>query len=385
VSRPLDQRATGTEPALRSAGSSPHASFEASGGAAPGSNRSAPAISLLYRRCEATDAIGAYCERLEAALADAGAPSRIVAWRGQGIDVAQGAVILQYNPFSFGRWGFAPRLVLDMYRLGHRHPRTRRAVMVHEPFVPIRSVKSLVMGSWQRLQFRALLALADLVFVSTSSWNPRLPASCRPITAPVGSNLPDGRRQRAERRRAIDASPETIVLATFGTGHPSRLLGHVVAAANAVAAEHDRVMLLVLGTGAQPLCGLDESVTVRRPGLQSPDELAAELSAADIYLSAFVDGLSTRRTSLMAGLQHALAVVGTDGPLTEPDLRREEAAISWVSASDRAGFARAALALAGDPAARLRRGLEARRLYERRFSWERIAELTITAVAQSSR
>jgi glycosyltransferase involved in cell wall biosynthesis len=383
VWRAFGQRAAGLEPSLPRLGLSPPAS-SGSRSATPDWRRAEPSISLLYRVCDATDAIGAYCEHLEAALADAGASAQIVAWSAQGIDVPRGAVILQYNPFSFGRWGFAPRLVLDMFRLAHRHPETCRAVMVHEPFVPIRSAKSLVMGTWQRLQFRALLALADLVFVSTSSWNPRLPASCRPITAPVGSNLPDGRRQRAERRQVIDATPETIVLATFGTGHPSRLFGHVVAAANAVAAEHDRVTLLVLGTGTQPLHGLDDAVVVRRPGLQSPEELAGELSAADIYLAPFVDGLSTRRTSLMAALQHALAVVGTAGPLTEPGLRHEEAAITWASAGDRMGFASAALALAGDPAARSQRGLAARRLYERRFAWERIAELTIAAVAESS-
>jgi glycosyltransferase involved in cell wall biosynthesis len=340
-------------------------------------------VALVYRDCEPTDGIGCYCQLLEDALSQAGVSARIVRWNGHGIEVSDGVAILQYNPFSFGRWGFAPRLVRDVLRLARRHPQTRRALMVHEPFVPISTARSLVMGVWQRLQLLALVSLADVVMVSTASWNPRLPARARPIAAPVGSNLPDARKRRAAQRDAIGAAPGTIVLASFGTGHPARLIGHVVAAANAVAAASERAILLVLGTGNQPLDGLDSGVTVRRPGPQSPVELAAELSAADIYLAAFVDGLSTRRTSLMAGLQHGLAVVGTDGPLTEPELRREEAAISWVPAADRRAFARAAVALAGEPATRSQRGLAARHLYERRFAWERIAQIMVAAIAET--
>lgn len=341
-------------------------------------------IALVYRDREGrVDGIGDYCEGLEAALRAAGASARTLSWRARGINVDEGSVILQYNPFSFGRWGFAPRLPLDVMMLRRRRPDVLIAVMVHEAFIPIDSPKSLVMGAWQRWQLRAVLSAADVVLVSSSSWIPLLPLRRHPVTAPVGSNVPDRREQRQIRRRALGADDRTLVLATFGTNHPSRLLDHVVTAANAVAARHQRVLLLCLGVGSRPLDGLDPVVAVHRPGRQSASELAGDLSAADIYLAPFADGLSTRRTTLMAALQHALPVVGTDGPLTEPELRSEDAAILWTPSGDRERFADGALMLAGDAELRHRRGAAARALYDRRFAWELIAEGILTALSLS--
>ncbi len=255
--------------------------------------------------------------------------------------------------------------------------------MVHEAFVPIESVKSLMMGTWQRLQLRAVLRAADVIMVTTSSWIRLLPSDCRPVAIPVGSSLPDGRDRRQFSRDALGADSETLVLATFGQDHPSRLLDYVVAATNAVAAQGQMVTLLCLGSGKRALDGLDPRVELRRPGRQSDDELATELSAADIYLGAFSDGLSTRRTTLMAALQHALPVVGTDGSRTEPELRREHAAIDWTPAGDRQRFADVVVQLANDAALRQRRGAAARALYERSFSWDLIAKSVLAALSAS--
>lgn len=342
-------------------------------------------ISLLYRDREGRiDGIGDYCERLESALRAAGAEAQTLVWRAGRIEADAGSLIVQYNPFSFGRWGFAPRLPLEMISLKRRRPHICQAVMVHEAFVPIESAKSLVMGAWQRLQLRAVLSVADVVMVSTSSWGPLLPTRRRPITVPVGSNLPDRREWRQHQREVLGVDARTIVLAAFGTDHPSRLIDHVVAAANVIAARHQRVELVWLGAGIRTLDGLDAAVVLRRPGRQSGDALATELSAADIYLAPFADGLSTRRTTLMAALQHSLPVVGTHGSLTETDLRAEEEAISWTPTGDPSRFANTALGLADDAELRQRRGVAARALYDRRFSWELIARGVLDALGASA-
>jgi glycosyltransferase involved in cell wall biosynthesis len=340
-------------------------------------------ISLLYRPSGEVDAIAAYCRRLESTLTESGLTAQTVPWQPGSIDVPAGDVILQYNPFAFGRRGFAPRLALDLIALRRRRPHVRQAVMVHEAYVGINSAKSLLIGTWQRLQLRAVLGAADAVMVTTSSWIPLLPGHKRAVAVPVGSNLPDRRAGRGERRRALGADATTLVLATFGTSHPSRLTDHVVSAANAVATEHGHVTLLCLGIGTQAFRGLDPAVLVHRPGCQTEDELARELSAADIFLAPFFDGLTTRRGTMMAALQHALPVVGTAGILTEPELRREDDAIRWTAAGDREGFARAALELAADGTARARRGAAARALYERRFSWQRVAATIVETLAAS--
>jgi glycosyltransferase involved in cell wall biosynthesis len=339
-------------------------------------------VSLLYRDREGRiDGIGDYCEGLESALLVAGVDARIVSWRGRGIDVNEGAVILQYNPFSFGRWGFAPRLPIDMMLLHRRRPHVRRAVMVHEAFVPIESGKTLLMGAWQRFQLRALLRAADVVMVTTSSWIGLLPSGCGAIAIPVGSNLPDRRERREQSRRALGADEDAVVLASFGSDHPSFLLDYVVGAANAVAAARGSVKLLCLGAGTRPVTGLDARVELYRPGRQSSDELATGLSACDIYLLPFSDGLSTRRTTLMAALQHGLPVVGTDGSRTEPELRREDRAIHWTAAPDPSSFADAAIDLADDAGLRHRRAVAARDLYDRAFAWDLIARRVLAVVA----
>jgi glycosyltransferase involved in cell wall biosynthesis len=342
-------------------------------------------VSLLYRDREGRiDGIGDYCEELESALSVAGVDARIVGWQGRGIDVNEGAVILQYNPFSFGRWGFAPRLPIDMMLLRRRRPHVRRAVMVHEAFVPIDSFKTLVMGAWQRLQLRALLLTADVVMVTTSSWIRLLPPDCRAVAIPVGSNLPDRRDRREQSRQALGVDDDALVLATFGSDHPSFLLHYIVDAANAVVAAHGSVKLLCLGAGARPLKGLDPSVELYRPGRQSADELAIGLSAGDIYLSPFSDGLSTRRTTLVAALQHGLPVVGTQGSRTEPELRSETAGICWTAPHGIASFVSGTLELAGDRALRERVGAAARDLYDRTFSWHLIAESHLACLALAS-
>ena len=68
-------------------------------------------------------------------------------------------VLLQYNPYSFGRWGFAPLLVaaLALARLLPGSPRV--AVMLHEAYSRERSSRrNTLMGLWQREQLRAQLS-----------------------------------------------------------------------------------------------------------------------------------------------------------------------------------------------------------------------------------
>jgi glycosyltransferase involved in cell wall biosynthesis len=238
------------------------------------------------------------------------------------------------------------------------------------------------MGTWQRLQLRALLLTADVVMTTTSSWIRLLPSRCGAIAIPVGSNLPDARDLRQQSRRALGADDDALVLASFGSDHPSFLLEYVVGAANAVVAARGSVTLLCLGAGTRPLEGLDPRVELHRPGRQSERDLAAGLSAADIYLSPLSDGLSTRRTTLMAALQHGLPVVGTPGSRTEAELRSETAAIRWAP-NGVASFVAQVLNLAEDRALQERVGNAARELYERKFSWERITQSHLACLAMA--
>ena len=236
------------------------------------------------------------------------------------------------------------------------------------------------MGAWQRVQLVGLLISCDRAFASTEGVAARLRRAMlgKPVLPlPVGSNLPDMSSRPIERAE-LGVPDETLLVALFGTGHPSRLLGYAVEAIRAVAATGRKVVALNLGAGAPPLAGLDESIRVLAPGLLEPSEVARRLAAADLFLAPWEDGASTRRGTLMAALQHGLPVVTTDGPLTGSMLR-DSGAIALAPVDRPELFVRIATSLAGDPAARHALGKAGRELYDSAFDWPVIASRLLDA------
>jgi glycosyltransferase involved in cell wall biosynthesis len=286
------------------------------------------------------------------------------------------AVILQYNPFMYGRWGFAPWLPLRLTELRRTSGRTRIALMVHEPYVPMANFRWVLMGMWQRAQLEAARLSCDIVFASIESWT-RVLQTRRPfrpaVHLPVGSNLPDRRDARATTRQRLQLGKGDIVLASLSTGPAGRLLQYTVPAANALAKQADNVVLLHLGAGAADLRGLIDSVRIHQPGRLPAGELASWLSAADLFLAPFVDGVSTRRTSVMAALQHELPVVGTAGRLTDTVLAGATDALVLVPVDRPDLFADAVVDLARRREDAGRLGRAGRALYESRFDWPVVA------------
>jgi glycosyltransferase involved in cell wall biosynthesis len=281
-------------------------------------------------------------------------------------------LLLQYNPFLYGRYGFAPWLVWNLARLRRRRRRPRIALMVHEPYVPMKGWRWTLMGLWQRLQLALLRASSDVVFVSIEVWTDRLdhqPPS-RPTThLPVGSNLPDRRCSRGEARRLLGAGDAELVVATLSSGHPSHDLDLVEAALRALAERGRECVFLALGAGARLPLGLPRGVRVERPGELSAEELADRLAAADIFMAPLIDGISTRRTTAMAALQHGLAVVATDGPLTDRVFREFPDAVGLVPVGEPALFAAEVVRLAEQPAIRASLAGAGERLYHLELDW----------------
>jgi glycosyltransferase involved in cell wall biosynthesis len=244
-----------------------------------------------------------------------------------------------------------------------------------------------VEGQWQRVQLNAISALADSVYGSIEAITSQLAAlrPRRPVThLPVGSNLPDRRERRAYARETLRLEAGELVIATFGTGHADRLPGHIAAGVNAVAAVAP-VTLLNLGANAPEIPQLDTRVRTVHPGAEPLQRVAERLASADLFMCAWRDGVSTKRGSLMAGLQHALPVLGTCGPNTDTLLRDSVDALQLVSVTDRPQFAMAASALAVDPPAREALGRAGRALYELRFSWDVIAARILSDLERGNR
>jgi len=291
------------------------------------------------------------------------------------------ALVLQYNPFLYGRRGFAPWLVRDFLRLRARRRRPVLVLYVHEPAMPLIGLRKTLMGLWQRLQLRALRFAADRIFVTTEAWTAEL-ASMHPRRRvshlPVGSTLPDMRSARAEARASLAVDPDELVVATLSSGHESHLLEYVAAAVDRIAKRTPALLLLALGAGASepPVNG----VRVMRPGELPPGELAALVAASDLFLVPLVDGASTRRTSMMTALQHGVAVIATDGPLTDSILRG--GAVAFAPVGDIGAFADTAAGLAADSARRIRLAAAGRELYRRSFDWPALARSMAPALSR---
>lgn len=292
---------------------------------------------------------------------------------------AYDTAILQYNPFLLARRGFAPWLIPAMLRL---RGRVTLALIVHERWPPPRNWRWMLMGAWQRLQLMGARWCANVMLVTIEDWTKRMGRALphRPTHhLPVGSNLPDMRSKRDESRRQLGAQPQDIVLACLLSDRPEYDTRAVSAAASAIA-DSGAVMLLRLGATAPPLGSLDRRIFELAPGCLQDSELARLLAASDIFLAPYADGATTRRGSLMAGLQHGLPVVTTVGPRTDGMLRDASDAMCLVPVGARQRFVEATQALASDRDRRLSLGSSARALYEREFAWDVLATELLQAL-----
>ena len=317
------------------------------------------------------DAIAEYTQRLAAELRERGHAEALplsppqAARRHGDMD----GVVLQYNPFSYARWGFAPRLLAQWAAM----PRPR-VLMIHEPYVPMRDARSAAMGAWQRAQLLALEAQADQVLISIEAWRHRLRVrGSTAVHLPVPSVLPDRTSARDATRREFVVDEGALVVTTLGTGHPSQLRAFVGAAVDAIAEAVSRpVTFLNLGRNAPPI---DSGHVVEiRPGALPPGDLAAYIAASDLFLAPLVDGVSTRRTSVMTALQHGVATVSTHGELTDAIFADGAEAVALAAADDREGFVTTAVSVAADDARRERVARNGLTLYRREFDWQPITE-----------
>jgi glycosyltransferase involved in cell wall biosynthesis len=284
-------------------------------------------------------------------------------------------VIVQYNPFMWGRRGFnlqLPRVVRRMKEF------TRVAVMFHERYYkPVTNWKTALMAGYQRWQYRQLVSAADVCLYSTEPWLadhersfPKKPA----YHTPVGSNIPLMPGSREEARRTLGIKPDTLVLGLFGSAHVSRLLPFVRLAAEKLRAAGMDILLLHIGPDQQAISNAVPGIPLRCEGTLAPEEVSRRFRAMDVYLSPFVDGVSTRRTSFITALQHAIATVGTAGENTGPMLSSQDGEAFLLAPSDQPdGFVAAVRRAVEDVALRRQLELGAADLFRSVFAWDQIA------------
>jgi glycosyltransferase involved in cell wall biosynthesis len=305
------------------------------------------------------------------------------AWQQQ-----PGVVLLQYVPNALGVKG--ANLSFCRWLRGMRQRDIDVRVMFHEPYFyfsmerPWRNALAVV----QRMMAAELIKASRCVYVSSETWRDRLEPYGRLkqlITLPIPSTIPDtadAGRTRDLRRLAAGDSLAPLV-GHFGT-YGDHMAAMIDATVPVIAERLPHVRFALLGDRSLEFLN---RLIVRFPVLRdrvwasgrlaAPD-VSAALRACDLLFQPYPDGVTTRRTSVMAGLANAVPVVTTDGALTEQVWRETKAAllISPTEASEAVDAVHRLLASADDRVALGRRGQQ---VYTARFSIER----TVDAVRAS--
>lgn len=291
-------------------------------------------------------------------------------------------LVVQFQQFAYGRYGFNPWLPLVVRRMRRTVPGLRVAVMMHEDFVPVTGWKFAIMTTWQRAQFWALGRAADVVFFSIEPWAERYARwfGAKPVVhLPVGSNIPRAAVSRADARAQLGLADDTFVAGVFGTLGAPRRLPLIRKALDALRERDPRLAVVYVGPHGEAFrAGIGGHPFHDAGALPAPD-VAAHLAAMDLHLAPFIDGVSTRRGSFLAGLQQGTATLGTSGELTDPMLARAAPeAFALTPNGDDDAFVAAALNLHAQPERRARMGAAGEAFFERHFAWSVIADRLVT-------
>ncbi|HTS47011.1 MAG TPA: glycosyltransferase [Bryobacteraceae bacterium] len=305
-------------------------------------------------------------------------------------------ILLQWVPHAYG-WRSMNVAFCVWIWIRARWAGDDLGIMVHEPFL------SFWEGSWRqnaaalvhRLMTVLLLNAAQRAWVSTprweKAWKPyalgrRVPFSWLPLP----SNVPvSGETAAVEELRARYAPAGERIVGHFGTfGYPiTPMLEWIVP--RLLGTGNNSVMLFIGPKGLE----CKEKIVRAAPELATrihatgaisarDARLSALLAACDLMIQPYPDGVSSRRTSLLAPLAHGVPIVTTYGPSTEP-LWRETEAVAMVAPEDLEGFVGQARRLLADQAARQRAAQAARMVHQRYFVIQRIAEVLRSAYPHS--
>lgn len=286
-------------------------------------------------------------------------------------------VLVQYVPTAFGM-----RSINLPFCLWLRF-RCRRPIwtMFHEVAFPWvkRPIKLNVLAGLNRLMAWLLVGASERVFVSIPAWKrllepvhfPRRPIIWSPVPSNVGTSA--NANEVAKLRGGADE---------LRVGHFGSFSGPVLPMLRRILPEVQRSAskcnVLLIGRGSE---AFRESLVAEHPELvgriQATGELDAQaialhLAACDLMVQPYPDGVSCRRSSLMAGLALGVPIVTNTGHLSEP-LWRESDAVAL--ASNEREIVRLTIELLQNPERRNALAASARAFYMEHFSIERTIAL----------
>ncbi len=229
-----------------------------------------------------------------------------------------------------------------------------------------------------------------------SQSSPLLPCSLAPLLTliPLGSNVepqPPDDFDRAAWRKKYQADENTLLLAYFGFLNESKGGEELIESLALLRQQGLDARLLLIGgevghadltnvASAQRVQALVDQYGladfVHRTGYTDLSVVSANLLAVDVVVMPYRDGVSFRRTTLIAALRHGCPVVSTrpTDPAAVPEIRPGENMV-LAPPRDAATLARAIASLASDATLRQQLALGSKKLGDL-FEWNNIAEDT---------
>jgi glycosyltransferase involved in cell wall biosynthesis len=265
-------------------------------------------------------------------------------------------------------------------------------LMVHEPFLAFdrHRVRQNVGAVVHRVMLRLLLKAASRVWVSTPSFlddvrrfGPRESLDVRwlPIPSPV-TPVHDPAAVEKLRNRLAGELP---LVGYFGTCN-SLVAPLLQSVFEQMASRQTSLRVALMGRGTRTFAdrlvaaGRIGPAAIVASGEQPAYELSLLLQCCDVFIQPYPDGVSSRRTTLMALLEHGCAVVASAGPRTEEGWRESDV-IVLTSQGDAPAMAAAALRLLDEPAKRRSMRDRARTAYITQFDVGHALDVLIDGVA----
>jgi glycosyltransferase involved in cell wall biosynthesis len=289
--------------------------------------------------------------------------------------------IWQYVPHLHGHGGVNSRLPSFMgwlKRLGRR-----QVVITHEIAADYSWHPGRLWYAWNhRRQRRKILRFADVIPISTSRWvedrSARRPDAAKkfftlasPSSIPRDQTLTPEDRIRWRREHRL---PENAKIITgFGTFSPAKGIPGAIDGWCYSLRANQPVAFVLIGSAPEIPLASDLRALYRPLGYIKPQEVSRARHAADVMALPFTDGYSERRTTLMAALDHGVAVATTTGHNTGSALQKADWA-AHVPAADRNGYIRLMQELVHVDEKRRPIAAAGKAHHDREFSWPAVVQ-----------
>jgi len=241
-------------------------------------------------------------------------------------------VNIQYVPHAFHprALSFAVNIIPLLLRIICRN-KVKIIVTVHEDYVwSFSSPKLLFLSFWNRFVYLLICWFSHGIVITSKKFEKGVHAINKKYKLiPVCSCIPRIRITDRDiatlRKKLLNGKEGIFLIGTFGNMHPSKDILQIFSLIKRLSEVYNIKFLWI---GGRDIENKEEFIKnkleeyhlqniVEFTGFQDRESISRLLSAIDIFLLPYSEGVTTRRTSVMAALEHSLPVISTISEFTE--------------------------------------------------------------------